>query len=85
MLSHDISLSAHGAARRRACRLRHGGTGQSADRSIDSPILNELNRNDRAIVAHEGTAVPAWLIGDKARNGFDPVVLRAVIAKARMS
>jgi protein-disulfide isomerase len=58
----------------------------SGDALIDSPILDELNRNDRALVEHKGTAVPAWLIGTgsgKARNGFDPAVLRAAIAKAR--
>ena len=56
----------------------------SGDALIDSPIVNELNRNDRAIVEHHGTAVPAWVIGDgKALNGFDPVVLRAAIARAR--
>jgi protein-disulfide isomerase len=56
----------------------------TGDALIDSPILAELNRNDRALVEHKGTAVPAWLIGDgKARNGFDPVALRAAIAKAR--
>lgn len=54
------------------------------DALIDSPILDELNRNDRAIVEHHGTALPAWLIGTgKARTGFDPAVLRAAIAKAR--
>jgi hypothetical protein len=56
----------------------------SGDALIDSPILAELNRNDRAMVEHHGTALPAWLIGTgKARNGFDPAVLRAAIAKAR--
>ena len=58
----------------------------TGDALIDSPILDELNRNDRALVEHKGTAVPAWLIGTgpgKARNGFDPVVLRAAIARAR--
>ncbi|MDB5676217.1 MAG: hypothetical protein JWM65_3199 [Sphingomonas bacterium] len=58
----------------------------TGDALIDSPILDELNRNDRALVEHKGTAVPAWLIGTgpgKARNGFDPAVLRAAIAKAR--
>jgi hypothetical protein len=36
------------------------------------------------MVEHHGTALPAWLIGTgKARNGFDPAVLRAAIAKAR--
>ncbi|CAN5454814.1 hypothetical protein BH10PSE14_BH10PSE14_30700 [soil metagenome] len=56
----------------------------SGDALIDSPILDELNRNDRAIVEHHGTALPAWMIGTgKARNGFDPAVLRAAIAKAR--
>jgi protein-disulfide isomerase len=58
----------------------------TGDALIDSPILDELNRNDRMLVEHKGTAVPAWLIGagpGKARNGFDPAVLRAAIAKAR--
>lgn len=61
----------------------------SGDALIDSPILDELNRNDRAIVEHKGTAVPAWVIGtargygSKALNGFDPALLRAAIAKAR--
>jgi protein-disulfide isomerase len=58
----------------------------TGDALIDSPILDELNRNDRALVEHKGTAVPAWLIGTgpgKARNGFDPAVLRAAIARAR--
>lgn len=58
----------------------------SGDALIDSPVLDELNRNDRALVEHHGTALPAWLIGTgpgKARNGFDPAVLRAAIAKAR--
>jgi len=56
----------------------------SGDALIDNPVLDELNRNDRAIVEHHGTAIPAWVIGEgKARNGFDPAVLRAAIAKAR--
>jgi protein-disulfide isomerase len=56
----------------------------SGDALIDRPILAELNRNDRLLVDHKGTALPAWLTGTgKARNGFDPVVLRAAIAKAR--
>lgn len=56
----------------------------SGDALIDSPILAELNRNDRLIVEHKGTALPAWLIGTgKARTGFDLAVLRAAIAKAR--
>lgn len=56
----------------------------SGDALIDSPILDELNRNDRFLVERKGTAVPAWVIGKgKALNGFDPAVLRAAIAKAR--
>jgi protein-disulfide isomerase len=56
----------------------------SGDALIDSPILDELNRNDRFLVERKGTAVPAWVIGKgNALNGFDPAVLRAAIAKAR--
>ena len=56
----------------------------SGDALIDSPVLAELNRNDRFLFEHKGTALPAWLIGTgKARNGFDPAVLRAAIARAR--
>ena len=56
----------------------------SGDALVVSPILDELNRNDRFLVAHHATALPAWLIGTgKARNGFDPAVLRAAIARAR--
>jgi protein-disulfide isomerase len=58
----------------------------TGDALIDSPLLDELNRNDRFLVERKGTAVPAWLIGTgpgKAHVGIDPAVLRAAIAKAR--
>jgi len=61
----------------------------TGDALIDSPLPDELNRNDRFLVERKGTAVPAWVIGTargnkgKALNGFDPVVLRAAIARAR--
>jgi len=49
-----------------------------------SPMMEELTRNDRFTIDHKVTALPSWLIGaGKATNGFDPVTLRAAIAKAR--
>jgi len=58
----------------------------TGDALIDSPLLDELNRNDRFLVERKGTAVPAWLIGTgagKAHVGIDEATLRAAIAKAR--
>ena len=50
----------------------------------DGPIANELRRNDSFIYEREGTAVPAYVIGDsKALNGFDLATLRSAIATAR--
>lgn len=51
---------------------------------IESPLLTELNRNDQQIQERQGTAVPAWVIGNgKALNGFELARLQAAVAAER--
>jgi protein-disulfide isomerase len=47
-------------------------------------LVAELASNDNMITQRNGTAIPAWLIGDgSAQKGFDLPHLQAAIAKAR--
>ena len=47
-------------------------------------LADELSRNDNLITQRNGTAIPAWLIGDgPAQDGFDLPRLQTAIAKAR--
>jgi protein-disulfide isomerase len=49
-------------------------------------LVEELSGNDNLITERNGTAIPAWVIGDgPAQKGFDLPRLQAAIAKARAS
>jgi protein-disulfide isomerase len=57
---------------------------EDADDPETAALADELSHNDAFINQRNGTAIPAWLIGDDpAQKGFDLPRLQAAIAKAR--
>ena len=57
---------------------------ENEDDPATSALADELRRNDSLISQRQGTALPAWLIGDgPAQKGFDLARLQAAVAKAR--
>jgi protein-disulfide isomerase len=57
---------------------------ENQDDPATVPLADELSRNDQLITQRQGTALPAWLIGDgPAQRGFDLARLQAAVAKAR--
>jgi protein-disulfide isomerase len=57
---------------------------ESEDEPETLTLTEELSRNDDLINQRNGSAIPAWLIGDgPAQKGFDLPRLQTAIAKAR--